>query len=119
METVQQAQKRLGRRIKDLRKRLRESQETIAGRAEVATSFFATVEKGGNASVESLVKIANALGVSLTELIAGEELDKFADLERILKGMPASMRVLVLKIFADIASVVRETERNVKARYER
>ena len=114
------ALKRLGTRIREIRKRLRLNQEEVSHQAGMGLSFYAEVERGiGNPSVETLVKIANALGVSFTELLVGEELDRFEDVNRLLKGVPAAMRPLILKAFADVANLVKDTERVVKARYER
>lgn len=120
MESLKTTLKHLGDRIRERRKRLRLNQGEVAEKAGLVLSFFASVERGeGNPSVESLVKIANALGVPLTELLCGAELEAFANLNAILKHVPASMRVLVLKAFSDVAALIAETERHVKARYEK
>lgn len=120
MESLKSVLKSIGMRIRETRKRLRLTQEEVAECSGIALSFYSAVERGaGNPSVESLVKIANALRVSLTELLCGGELAEFAQLRDLVKGVPASMRVLTLKAFSDVAALVQETERTVKTRYEK
>lgn len=119
METLPAAKKRIGTRVRTIRTSQKRSQEDVAASAGMAVSFLALVERGqGNASLESLVKIANALSVPLAQITAGDELDQFRDLDRLISGVPASMRVLVLKLLSDTVSVIKDTERTVKKRFE-
>jgi transcriptional regulator with XRE-family HTH domain len=60
---------RLARRIKALRGEKGWSQEQLAERVSIQRSYLADLERGGrNPSVRTLVKIANALRVSLKDL---------------------------------------------------
>ena len=62
----------LGRRVRKQRQELNYTQETLAERVNVSTSFIGHVERGTRkASLETLVSIANALNVSLDYLLAG------------------------------------------------
>lgn len=62
----------LGRRIRKQRTQLGWTQEALAERINVSTSFVGHVERGTRkASLETLVSMANALGVSLDYLMAG------------------------------------------------
>lgn len=59
----------LARRIKALRRSKRWSQEQLAERASIQRSYVADLEGGyRNPSVRTLVKVANAMGVSLAAL---------------------------------------------------
>ena len=59
-----------GRIIRDLRIRQALSQEVLSGLAGVARSHLAMIESGAkNASVDTLWRIADALGLRLSELI--------------------------------------------------
>lgn len=119
METLPAAKKRIGSRVRSIRTSQKRSQENVASAAGMAISFLALVERGqGNASLESLVKISNALGVPLSQITAGEELERFAELEKTIAGVPATMRTLVLKLLTDTVSAIKETEKTVKKRYE-
>lgn len=62
--------KQIGRRIVALRKKLGITQEDLAGEAEIDRSFLSEIENGHkNLSVETLVKIAEALNVKASKLL--------------------------------------------------
>jgi len=62
-------QKLLGTRIQDLRKKTGLSQEKFAFHIEMDRTYFASVEAGKrNIAIQNLKKIADGLGVSLSEL---------------------------------------------------
>lgn len=59
----------VGERLRDIRRLRRATLKTIADRAGVSESFLSQVERGrASASIASLRRIANALGVSVAEL---------------------------------------------------
>lgn len=61
--------KKLGERIKMLRKEKNLSQEKFALLIDMDRTYFATVESGKrNISLKNIEKIANGLGVSISEL---------------------------------------------------
>jgi len=60
----------LGRAIRQVREDRQISQDQLATKAELDRSYVSSIENGKrNVSIQSLNKIANSLGVSLTELI--------------------------------------------------
>src|SRR5918996_378625 len=82
--------KRLGRRIRDLRTQRMErwTQEELAERAQISVSFLSMIERGERIPhVETLAAIANALGVTLSELFAGtdREIEEHQDVLRPLE----------------------------------
>ena len=65
-------QEKVGNRIKALRQQTGLSQEKFALKIGMDRTYFASVEKGKrNISVINLEKIANGLGISLSELFRG------------------------------------------------
>ena len=59
----------VGERLRDIRRLRRATLKTIADRAGVSESFLSQVERGrASASIASLRRIANALGVSVVDL---------------------------------------------------
>lgn len=69
-------QRRVGQRIKELRRASGESQEHFANRIEMARTYFTEVENGKrNPSLNNLEKIAKGLGKSLKEFF---DSDRFA-----------------------------------------
>ena len=60
----------VGERLRDIRRLRRATLKTIADRAGVSESFLSQVERGrASASIASLRRIANALGVSVADLL--------------------------------------------------
>ncbi len=63
---------RIGVRIKELRQQTGLSQEKFALKIAMDRTYYASVENGKrNISIVNLEKIANGLGVSLSELFRG------------------------------------------------
>ncbi len=59
----------LGEKVRARRKKLGFSQEELAHRAGVHTTYLSAIERGErNPALENLCAIANALGVTLAEL---------------------------------------------------
>ncbi len=62
----------LGRRVRKQRQQMGWTQEGLAERVNVSTSFIGHVERGTRkASLETLVSIANVLSVSIDYLLSG------------------------------------------------
>lgn len=62
---------KLGRRIKELRAKKKMTQEELAGAAEIDYKYLQTIEGKNppNAKIETLEKIAKALGVPVGKLL--------------------------------------------------
>jgi transcriptional regulator with XRE-family HTH domain len=72
MSASQQHRHLLGAAIRANRKNLDFSQEKLAEKAGLSTVFISRIERGVESpSVDSLVKIAKALGVSTRDLVKG------------------------------------------------
>src|SRR4051794_1329035 len=64
----------LGENVRHLRMQRDLTQQALGERAHLHRTYLADVERGGrNVSIESLSKIARALGVTVSELCAGIE----------------------------------------------
>lgn len=64
---------RIARRVREERTRQHLTQEVVAGRARLAVRHFQKVEAGEvNLTVESLARIAGALGVDVVDLVWGD-----------------------------------------------
>ncbi len=65
-------QKRIGSRIREIRTSKNISQEKLALQINMDRTYFASVESGKrNISIQNLEKIANGLDISLSELFKG------------------------------------------------
>jgi transcriptional regulator with XRE-family HTH domain len=68
---------KIGQRIRELRKELEISQESLAYKAEVDRTYITDVENGRrNVSVEILEKIIKALEISIFEFFNAKEFKK-------------------------------------------
>jgi transcriptional regulator with XRE-family HTH domain len=66
--------KALGERLRTYRKRKNMTQEELAHRASFSTSFISDVERAEKSpTIESLVRITDALGITLEELFANAQ----------------------------------------------
>jgi transcriptional regulator with XRE-family HTH domain len=71
---VQPVLKALGQRIRELRSEQGYSQESFADHCGVHRTFMGTIERGeSNLSFSNLVKVAEGLGITLSELLTGLE----------------------------------------------
>jgi transcriptional regulator with XRE-family HTH domain len=86
------ALRRLGMRIRELRTRQGWSQEAFADVAGVHRTYMGHLERGEkNLSFLSIQRVANALGVTLSELLAGLEKGDSARIgNRKATGVPAA-----------------------------
>lgn len=72
MDIGKRSLRRLGRRIRDLRKARGFSQEAFALEVDLARSYMSGIERGTrNLSFKTVVQIANTLRVSISELCEG------------------------------------------------
>ncbi len=63
---------KVGKRIREIREKVEMSQKDLAYSSDLDRSYIASVESGQrNISIVNLEKIANSLGVSLSELLKG------------------------------------------------
>jgi len=70
MPGMEQHRRLLGEAIRAKRRKRRLSQERLAEKADLSTVFISRVERGKESpSVDSLVKIARALGVRVRDLV--------------------------------------------------
>ncbi|MFL5321085.1 MAG: helix-turn-helix domain-containing protein [Myxococcaceae bacterium] len=91
--------KRIGRRIRELRTQSLErwTQEHLAERARISVSFLSMIERGERiAHVETLAALAEALGVTLSDLFLtadGEGAQRTQDLLRPLSEFARSRQL--------------------------
>jgi len=69
---------RVGLRIRELRKKVKLSQEALALKADIDRTYINSVENGKrNISIKNIEKIANALGVSLKEFFSAQTFKEY------------------------------------------
>lgn len=66
----EQLLKSFGKHLKDIRISLKISQEELALKADLDRTYISGIERGlRNVSLINIVKLANALNISLTEMV--------------------------------------------------
>lgn len=101
----------IGTRLRDARESLGLSQEAVAARAGLNTSYLSQIERGKKApSMDVFVRLATAVNLTLAELFADQEgstpsLD-VREVERLLEAVPDERRPALLALIraaADLA----------------
>ena len=104
---MQDTAKRIGSRFLTLRRRLKYTQEQVAEKSGINSTYYGRVERGeSNISLELLVSIASTLGVSLSELLDIEpEKDRaqlVADFMALLEKASDDELKLAFKVVRDV-----------------
>ena len=100
----------MARRIRYLRKTKGLSQEEVALRAELNPAYFGQVERGLKCpTVDTLFKIAQAMDISLSELVRTDDpQDDAAFLEAVqqtARCVPVEKRTQVLQVLKDVVKL--------------
>lgn len=75
METTKNICKTLGKRLREFRKQKGLSQEKLAEAADLNTTFVGSIERGqANPTLDTLCKLANALGIEVLDLLYSPEM---------------------------------------------
>lgn len=102
--------KKIGNRIRNIRKSLGLTQEEAADRCGITASFYGNIERGSRKmSLETLVKVSQGLNVSADILLFGESpyAPQLADLlYQIQKNSTDAQFVKYLSIIKAIAGII-------------
>ena len=102
--------KAFGKQLQRYRERAGYSQETLAEKIECSSIFISFMERGEKTpGLDTLVKLANALDVSV-DILLGKELnhytsEKLKDIEGQLKMLPSLEQQKILDILESIVAV--------------
>lgn len=99
-----------GARVRFLRQQAGLSQERLAAKAGLHTTYISGVERGEyNVSLQNIVKLARALGVPVTELFGGETAPATpTETERLRLHILKMLQRQSVARLRTIANVVRE-----------
>lgn len=106
----------IGRRIQQARERARLTQEELAERIDRSTQFVSTVERGlAGPSLETTIKICDALGVTTDQILRGRAPLPEADaLTAVLGEKFASLSLrqlgLISRLGDDLLALIRASE---------
>lgn len=102
----------LGERIRTLRKKKRLTQQQIAEQVDIETSNISHIERGASkVSLNTLVKIANALGVSLDDLVCDSILSEKDVFEHEIAGELKDCTPEEIRMISDMVKAMKATLR--------
>lgn len=104
--------KSIGRRIKAARTRLDMTQERLAEQVNLSPSHLSNIETGTTkVSLPTIVKLANALQVSVDSLLADSVVQSKAVFEEDIQTILSDCDDYEIRVIADIAAATKKTIR--------
>ena len=105
----------IGQRVREYRCRQHLRQDALAWDAEISVSYLSCIENGvKQASLGSIVRIAEALNVSIERLLFGEivyEDDVFQELYTVLNGCGETEQAIIMDSMLGTAVAVKRSLR--------
>ena len=103
----------IGTRIREKREEAGYSQEQLAWDAELSNTYISLVETGKKKpSLGSLLKISNALGITLDELLSGNQLhnptDYQTDIDELMNDCTLEERRFIYELLRSSKAILRE-----------
>lgn len=102
----------VGNRIKEVRLMKKITQEELAEKTDLSVSFVSHIENGRKiASLNTLIKIVNELGVTMNDLLYGIQ-DNYkceyqTDINMLLEDCTVSERKLLFEIMSFLKELIR------------
>ena len=102
----------IGTRIREKREEMGCSQEHLAWDAELSNTYVSLVETGKKKpSLGSLLKISNALGITLDELLSGNQLhnptDYQTDIDELMNDCTLEERRFIYELLRSSKTILR------------
>ena len=97
----------LGERIKEERKRIHLTQAQLANEVGISDTYMGAIERGERSlTLDTLVKLANRLGVTidylLTDFVDGSNESIVDEFKQIIDNQPLDRKVMVLQVLRTI-----------------
>lgn len=107
--------KAIGQRIKIARIRKKFTQDTVSEIINITPSHMSNIETGkSSVSLQTLIAIANVLGVSIDELLCDTVLDSKVVFEKELSDILKDCNEYEIRVLVDIVKASKESIRSVK-----
>lgn len=105
----------IGERIREIRTRQNISQMQLAERAELSTPYMSHIEKGKKrVSLPALVSIAGALGVTVNDLLSGNQpfdpAEYHSDMELLLSDCSSREKKILYETAAAVKQILRKND---------
>lgn len=105
--------KLIGKRVKEVRTEKGISQADLAERCKTSAQYLSQIENGRKqASLQTLVSVAEVLGVSLNELLSGNQVNNPAEYQRdvlqIFEGCSSYEKRVLFELLRSAKEILRE-----------
>ena len=105
--------KLIGKRIQEVRKQQEMTQAELAALTDMSDSYISYIETAKKqASLESLVRISNALGITVDELLRGNQLHNPTDYQTDIDLLMEDCSLLERRFIYELISVAKYIIRN-------
>ena len=105
--------KLIGKRIQEVRKQQAMTQAELAALTDMSDSYISYIETAKKqASLESLVRISNALGITVDELLSGNQLHNPTDYQTDIDLLMEDCSLLERRFIYELISVAKYIIRN-------
>lgn len=105
--------KLIGKRIQEVRKQQEMTQAELAALTDMSDSYISYIETAKKqASLESLVRISNALGITVDELLSGNQLHNPTDYQTDIDLLMEDCSLLERRFMYELISVAKYIIRN-------
>ena len=107
--------KQIGNRIKEVREQNDYSQAKLAEETDLSVSYISHIENAKRkASLESIVRIVNVLGITVDELLAGVQLhnptDYQTDIDLLMAGCSADEKRFIDELVKTSIDIMRKND---------
>lgn len=103
----------IGKRIQEVRKQQAMTQAELAALTDMSDSYISCIETAKKqASLESLVRISNALGITVDELLSGNQLHNPTDYQTDIDLLMEDCSLLERRFIYELISVAKYIIRN-------
>ena len=105
--------KLIGKRIQEVRKQQEMTQAELAALTDMSDSYISYIETAKKqASLEALVRISNALGITVDELLSGNQLHNPTDYQTDIELLMEDCSLLERRFIYELISVAKYIIRN-------
>lgn len=105
--------KLIGKRIQEVRKQQEMTQAELAALTDMSDSYISYIETAKKQeSLESLVRISNALGITVDELLSGNQLHNPTDYQTDIDLLMEDCSLLERRFIYELISVAKYIIRN-------
>ena len=109
--------KKIGSRVRQLRKEQHLSQLELAEMASLSWQYIGNVERGESAAtVDALERLIAALGCTPGQLLAPEEIESAREVHELISDVPPRAREHILSAMRHVILAVKEVARETSGR---